>query len=55
MNRCLDFDREKIFGKCLDIVSGIVVRFEFGEEKFVELIDIGGNRRIFGFNVLVDR
>ncbi|GAB0029487.1 urease subunit alpha [Helicobacter pylori] len=55
VNRCLDFDREKTFGKRLDIASGTAVRFEPGEEKSVELIDIGGNRRIFGFNALVDR
>ncbi|OOC29179.1 urease subunit beta, partial [Helicobacter pylori] len=28
VNRCLDFDREKTFGKRLDIASGTAVRFE---------------------------
>ncbi|WP_121020730.1 urease subunit alpha [Helicobacter vulpis] len=55
VNKLLEFDREKAFGKRLDIASGTAVRFEPGEEKSVELIDIGGNKRVYGFNSLVDR
>ncbi|WP_104748738.1 urease subunit alpha [Helicobacter cetorum] len=55
VNKRLDFDREQAFGKRLDIASGTAVRFEPGEEKTVELIDIGGGRRVFGMNALVDR
>lgn len=51
-NKKLDFDRQKAFGKRLDIASGTSVRFEPGESKVVNLIDFGGNKRIFGFNDL---
>lgn len=54
VNKLLDFDREKSYGKRLDITSGTSVRFEPGESKAIFLIDIGGNRRVFGFNNLVD-
>lgn len=50
----LQFDREKAYGKKLDIPSGTAIRFEPGEEKEVKLIDYGGRRRVFGFNNLVD-
>ena len=50
----LRFDREKAYGKRLDIPAGTAVRFEPGEERTVKLIDFGGKRRIFGFNDLVD-
>ncbi|WP_104759075.1 urease subunit alpha [Helicobacter bizzozeronii] len=55
VNKLLEFDREKAYGKRLDIASGTAVRFEPGEKKTVELIQIGGNQRIYGFNSLVDR
>ncbi|WP_104749418.1 urease subunit alpha [Helicobacter cynogastricus] len=55
VNKLLDFDREKAYGKRLDIASGTAVRFEPGETKTVELIEIGGNKRVYGFNALVDR
>lgn len=54
VNKLLEFDREKAYGKRLDIASGTSVRFEPGENKTIFLIDIGGNRRVFGFNNLVD-
>ena len=46
----LQFDREKAYGKRLDIAAGTAIRFEPGEEREVSLIDFGGKRRIFGFN-----
>lgn len=52
VNRCLAFDRKKTFGMRLDIPSGTSVRFEPGEKKSVQLVCIGGNKRIFGFNAL---
>lgn len=54
VNKLLDFDREKAYGKRLDIASGTSIRFEPGETKTIELIDFGGNRRIFGFNNLTN-
>ncbi|MCG0573018.1 urease subunit beta [Lactiplantibacillus plantarum] len=50
----LRFDRDKAFGKRLDIPAGTAVRFEPGEERTVKLIDFGGKRRVFGFNDRVD-
>ena len=52
VNRCLSFDREKAYGFRLDIPSGTSVRFEPGEEKQVQLVAIGGQGRVFGFNDL---
>ena len=49
-NKYLKFDREKSNGMRLDIPSGTAVRFEPGQSKDVELIQISGNRKIFGFN-----
>ncbi|APB31872.1 MULTISPECIES: urease subunit beta [Vagococcus] len=46
----LKFDRDKARGKRLDIPAGTAVRFEPGEVRKVNLIDLGGKRRIFGFN-----
>ncbi|PAF47442.1 Urease subunit alpha [Helicobacter sp. 12S02232-10] len=53
-NKLLEFDREKAYGKRLDIPSGTSVRFEPGETKTVSLIEVGGNKRTFGFNNLAD-
>ncbi|ALS36170.1 urease subunit beta [Enterococcus ureilyticus] len=46
----LKFDREKARGKRLDIPAGTAIRFEPGETRKVNLIDVGGKRRIYGFN-----
>ena len=50
VNEFLEFDRLKSSGKRLNIPSGTAVRFEPGQSKDVELIQISGNRKIFGFN-----
>ncbi len=52
VNRCLSFDREKAYGYHLDIPSGTSVRFEPGEEKSVQLTELGGTKRVFGLNDL---
>jgi len=49
-NPALDFDRMTARGMRLDIASGTAVRFEPGQRREVQLIPIGGARRIFGFN-----
>ncbi|RFS20112.1 urease subunit beta [Chitinophaga silvatica] len=54
VNRKMNFDREKAFGMRLNIAAGTAVRFEPGEEKEVELVTIGGTRKAFGHNNLVD-
>ena len=49
-NEFLEFDRDTSRGMRLDIPSGTAVRFEPGQTKDVELIEINGGRKIFGFN-----
>ena len=48
-NAALDFDREAARGFRLDIPAGTAVRFEPGQDRDVQLVAIGGARRIFGF------
>ncbi|MGR3507878.1 MAG: urease subunit beta [Sulfitobacter sp.] len=52
-NPALEFDRSIARGLRLDIASGTAVRFEPGQRREVQLIPIGGARRIFGFNAQV--
>ena len=49
-NEYLIFDRELSYGKRLNIPSGTAVRFEPGQSKDVELIEINGLKKIYGFN-----
>ena len=49
-NEYLVFDRDLSYGKRLNIASGTAVRFEPGQSKDVELIEINGLKKIFGFN-----
>lgn len=49
-NPALEFDRAAAHGMRLDIASGTAVRFEPGQRREVQLIPIGGSRRVFGFN-----
>ncbi|MDD0812184.1 urease subunit beta [Curvibacter sp. RS43] len=52
-NAALGFDREAARGMRLNIASGTAVRFEPGQERTVQLVAIGGERRIYGFRGLV--
>ncbi|MEM8791466.1 MAG: urease subunit beta [Pseudomonadota bacterium] len=52
-NSALDFDREQARGTRLDIPAGTAVRFEPGQSREVQLIPLGGARRVFGFNQAV--
>lgn len=54
VNKQLLFNREQALGRRLDIAAGTAVRFEPGEEKKVNLIEIGGKKLITGFNNLVN-
>ena len=49
-NEYLVFDRKLSYGKRLNIPSGTAVRFEPGQSKDVELIEINGLKKIYGFN-----
>jgi len=53
-NSALKFDRALAYGKRLDIPAGAAVRFEPGETKTVRLVEIAGNRVIYGGNALAD-
>jgi urease subunit beta len=48
-NGALGFDRAAAHGMRLNIASGSAVRFEPGQQRTVELVDIGGDRMVFGF------
>jgi urease beta subunit len=51
-NKLLGFDRAAAYGMRLDIPSGTSVRFEPGDSKTVQLVEIGGRKRVFGLNNL---
>jgi urease subunit beta len=52
-NGALRFDRDAALGMRLNIASGTAVRFEPGQQRTVELVEIGGDRIVFGFRGLV--
>jgi len=52
-NAALDFDRAAARGMRLNIPSGMAVRFEPGQQRTVELVDLGGDRIVHGFRGLV--
>ena len=53
VNEALHFDRAAARGWRLNIAAGTAVRFEPGQERTVELVEISGDRIIFGFNAKV--
>lgn len=48
-NDALAFDRAAARGMRLNIPAGTAVRFEPGQTREVELVELAGNRRVFGF------
>ena len=54
VNTALEFDREATRGQRLDIPAGTAVRFEPGDSREVQLVPFAGERRIYGFNGLVN-
>nr|WP_321458734.1 urease subunit beta [uncultured Vibrio sp.] len=48
-NPALDFDREKARGMRLNIAAGTAVRFEPGQTRNIELVEIDGTKTIYGF------
>ncbi|WP_350447117.1 urease subunit beta [Pseudomonas solani] len=48
-NDALAFDRAAARGMRLNIPAGTAVRFEPGQSREVELVDLSGLRRVFGF------
>ncbi len=53
VNPMLIFDRDAARGYRLNIIAGTAVRFEPGQSKSVELVELAGDRIVFGFNGLV--
>ncbi|MBL8357357.1 MULTISPECIES: urease subunit beta [Delftia] len=53
VNEALHFERTAARGWRLNIAAGTAVRFEPGQERTVELVEISGDRIIFGFNAKV--
>jgi urease subunit beta len=52
-NEALRFDRAATRGFRLNIAAGTAVRFEPGQERAVELVALGGDRIVYGFNAKV--
>lgn len=52
-NAALRLDRAAARGMRLNIASGTAVRFEPGQQRTVELVDLAGDRRVFGFRGMV--
>lgn len=52
VNPVLLFDREKAFGRHLDVPAGASIRIKAGEEKVVHLVEYSGKKTVFGFNGL---
>jgi urease subunit beta len=50
VNPALQFEREDAYGMRLNIAAGTAVRFEPGQKRTVELVELGGDRIVYGFN-----
>lgn len=50
VNSALNFDRQEAYGMRLNIMAGTAIRFEPGQERTVELVDLAGSRIVYGFN-----
>jgi urease subunit beta len=49
VNAALQFEREATLGMRLNIAAGTAVRFEPGQRRTVELVDLAGERIVHGF------
>ena len=50
VNSAMKFDREATYGMRLNIMAGTAVRFEPGQERTVELVELAGDQIVYGFN-----
>jgi len=48
-NEALAFDRPKAYGFRLNIPAGTAVLFEPGQSRTVELVELAGDRVVYGF------
>lgn len=53
-NAALAFDRPAARGFRLNIPAGTAVRFEAGDTKQVELVELAGTREVWGLNALIN-
>ena len=48
-NNALDFDRKIARGMRLNVAAGTAVRFEPGQSRTIELVELAGSKTVFGF------
>jgi urease subunit beta len=48
-NEALSFDRQLAYGYRLNIAAGTAVRFEPGQTRTVQLVNLVGKREVYGF------
>jgi urease subunit beta len=53
VNSALHFERDQARGFRLNITAGTAVRFEPGQKRTIELVELAGDRIVYGFNALV--
>lgn len=49
-NSALSFERQEAYGMRLNIMAGTAIRFEPGQERTIELVELAGSRIVYGFN-----
>jgi urease subunit beta len=54
VNKELKFEREKTYGFRLNIPAGTALRFEPGEAREVEVVELGGKQKVYGMNAMVN-
>ena len=52
-NSALKFERDKTLGMRLNIAAGTAIRFEPGQERAVQLVELDGNKIVYGFQAKV--
>ncbi|QIL86318.1 urease subunit beta [Vibrio sp. HDW18] len=52
-NPALDFERAPTRGMRLNIAAGTAVRFEPGQTRDVELVELAGDQEVYGFRAAV--
>jgi urease subunit beta len=53
VNSALNFERDQSRGFRLNITAGTAVRFEPGQKRTIELVELAGDRIVYGFNARV--
>src|SRR4029450_7724978 len=53
VNPALQFDRNAAYGMRLNIAAGTAGRFEPGQQRTVELVELAGERKVYGFNARI--